>query len=111
MTRHRTTPSLSRARCVSSTRRASAALNLHYKNDEAFEIEYTPYRVDSGLRIGTPSTVGNGTAVRLGSCGSSPKRLWVVDGSTNTDGYYTERLHYFSAAGSDYDNQLWADVS
>jgi hypothetical protein len=58
---------------------ASSALNLHYSKDLAFEIQYTPYGVDTGLCIGTGSVAGNGTKVTLQPCGNSSKTLWVFD--------------------------------
>jgi hypothetical protein len=45
----------------------------------AFEMEYAPYGVDSGLCVGTGSTAGNGTPVALEPCGVSSKTVWVED--------------------------------
>jgi hypothetical protein len=57
----------------------SSALALHYGGDTAYELEYSPYGVDSGLCVGTGSTAGNGTPVALEPCGASSKSVWVVD--------------------------------
>jgi hypothetical protein len=57
----------------------SAALNLHYSHNWAFEFEYAPNGVGSGMCIGTASTAGNGTPVVLMPCGASAKSVWVVD--------------------------------
>jgi hypothetical protein len=57
----------------------SAALNLHYSHNWAFEFEYSPNGVGSGMCIGTARTAANGTPVVLVPCGSSAKSVWVVD--------------------------------
>jgi hypothetical protein len=67
----------------------SGAVNLHYSGDEAFELEYAPYGVDSGLCAGVGSTAGNGTPVALEACGASSKTVWVVDG----DGFYAPLIN------------------
>jgi hypothetical protein len=73
----------------------SAALALHYGchigdfsscfgtqldfNDPAFEIEYTPNGVDSGLCVGVASTAVQEEGVTLQECGASSKTVWAVD--------------------------------
>jgi hypothetical protein len=76
----------------------SAALALHYGcvpndspggptcfgttksfNDPAFEIEYTPNGVDSGLCVGVASTAVQEEKVTLQECGASSKTVWAVD--------------------------------
>ena len=57
----------------------SAALNLHYANDEAFEFEYSPLGADSGLCVGLATTAVSGEGVTLQPCGVSAKTVWVVD--------------------------------
>src|SRR5579862_1244989 len=73
----------------------SAALALHYGcvigdfsscfglqedfNDPAFEIEYTPNGVDSGLCVGVANTAVQGEHVTLQECGASSKTVWAVD--------------------------------
>jgi hypothetical protein len=64
----------------------SDELALHYGSLDAYELEYSPYGVDSGLCMGVGSTAGNGTPVALEPCGESGKTVWVVDtldGNTN----------------------------
>src|SRR5205823_472818 len=63
----------------------SAALNLHYGSDEAYEFEYTPNGVGTVLCLGVAAAAANNTAVSLQTCGVSAKTLWVVDG-TDSDG-------------------------
>jgi hypothetical protein len=73
----------------------SAAVELHYgaglglpttptggngfPNDPAFEDEYTPYGVGSGLCVGVASTAAQNTKVSLQPCGVSSKTVWIVD--------------------------------
>ena len=66
----------------------SEALTKNYATDEAYELEYSPYGVDSGLCTGVASTVSNGTPVVLEPCGSSSKTVWVVDSSDASGDYY-----------------------
>jgi hypothetical protein len=69
----------------------SAAVDLHYgagavgfPNDPAFENEYAPYGVDSGLCVGVASTAVQGSKVSLQPCGVSSKTVWVVDTGDST---------------------------
>jgi hypothetical protein len=64
----------------------SAAVNLHYgagatgfPDDPAFEIEYAPFGVDSGLCMGVASTAVQGSKVALEPCGVSSKTVWITD--------------------------------
>jgi hypothetical protein len=45
----------------------------------AFEYEYAPYGVESGLCIGTATAATNGTKVSLQDCGVSAKTYWIAD--------------------------------
>jgi len=51
----------------------------HYPNDWAYQIEYAPDGVPSGLCMGLAQTAGDGTDVVLEPCGSSTRTTWVVD--------------------------------
>jgi hypothetical protein len=64
----------------------SAAVDLHYgggaagfPNDFAFENEYAPFGVDSGLCLGVAATAFNDEGVTLQPCGVSSKTVWIVD--------------------------------
>jgi hypothetical protein len=48
-------------------------------NDPAFEIEYAPFGVDSGLCMGLASTATSDEGVTLQPCGVSSKTVWIVD--------------------------------
>jgi len=64
----------------------TAAVDLHYgkgavgfPDDAAFEIQYSPYGVDSGLCTGVARTAVSGEQVTLEPCGVSAKTVWIVD--------------------------------
>ena len=64
----------------------SSAVWLHYgggavgfPNDFAFENEYAPFGVDSGLCVGVASTAVQGEGVTLQPCGVSSKTVWILD--------------------------------
>ena len=48
-------------------------------NDPAFEIEYAPFGVDSGLCMGVAATAFNDEGVTLQPCGVSAKTVWILD--------------------------------
>jgi hypothetical protein len=48
-------------------------------NDPAFEIEYAPFGVDSGLCMGVAATAFNHEGVTLQPCGVSSKTVWIAD--------------------------------
>ena len=50
-----------------------------FPDDFAFEIQYSPYGVDSGLCMGVATTAVAGTKVSLQACGVSAKTVWIVD--------------------------------
>jgi hypothetical protein len=79
----------------------SAAVTLHYgckgtfpgtgvpcpagaTDAAAFEAEYAPYGVDSGLCVGVASTAFQGEGVSLQPCGVSAKTVWIVDTNDQT---------------------------
>jgi hypothetical protein len=68
----------------------STHLALQYGNYEAFELEYSPYGVDSGLCVGTGSTAADGTPVALENCGQTGRTVWVNDtaGADDSAGYH-----------------------
>ena len=50
----------------------------HYPDDLAYQIEYAPLGVPSGLCMGLAQPAGDGTKVVLEPCGSSTTTTWVV---------------------------------
>jgi hypothetical protein len=77
----------------------TAAVDLHYgggatlgggtfPDDAAFEVQYSPYGVDSGLCTGVAATAVAGEGVTLQPCGVSAKTIWIVDSAdTVAHGY------------------------
>jgi hypothetical protein len=71
----------------------SSAVALHYGcvptvnfpncilavNDPAFENEYSPFGVESGLCMGVAATAVSGEGVTLQPCGVSSKTVWILD--------------------------------
>ena len=55
-----------------------------YPDDYAFEVEYSPFGVSSGLCMGVAATAVAGEGVTLQPCGVSAKTVWVVDQSDST---------------------------
>jgi hypothetical protein len=108
----------------------SAAFNKTYGNDHAFELEFAPYGVDTGLCVGVAHAARDLTSVTLQPCGVSSKTVWVKDqaneqgaykplinGSTNAFSHPQVLTNHGGAVityhtqtfsdGSVYDNQLW----
>jgi hypothetical protein len=56
----------------------SPEIDLHWGSDEAYEIEYAPNGVETGLCMGTSSSNGSG-AVSLRPCGETAATLWIAD--------------------------------
>ena len=104
----------------------SSAVNLHYgcnwnlaenvcgnpafPNDPAFELEYAPFGVDSGLCVGVASTALQGEGVTLQQCGQSARTVWILDVPLNrlqlSDGCPLNPLYFLEAPvinGSDTD--------
>ena len=48
-------------------------------DDPAFELEYAPFGVDSGLCVGVAATATAKEGVTLQPCGVSAKTVWIVD--------------------------------
>jgi hypothetical protein len=71
----------------------SSALNLHYSHLWAYEFEYSPNGVNSGLCVGVGSTAANLTPVALEPCGSSSKTVWVVDSYDTIRGGYVPLIN------------------
>jgi hypothetical protein len=61
----------------------------HYASDEAFQLEYSPYGVNSGLCTGVAATATAGETVTLQACLDNPRAVWIIDAAngnvTDTD--------------------------
>jgi len=89
----------------------SSAVALHYGctmpafptcaasvNDDAWENEYAPFGVDSGLCLGVAATAFAGEGVTLQPCGVSSRAVWIED--TNP-GDFPAPPYYAAINGSD----------
>jgi hypothetical protein len=72
----------------------SPAVALHYgslakgfPNLNAFEIEYAPFGVNSGLCMGVAATAFQGEGVTLQPCGVSAKTVWIQDSFDNINAF------------------------
>jgi hypothetical protein len=59
----------------------------------AFEVEYAPFGVDSGLCMGVAATASQNENVSLQPCGVSGKTIWIVDDQTNVTGAYVPLIN------------------
>ena len=64
----------------------SGALTLHYAKDLAWEFQYSPNGVNSGLCIGIASAPINNAPVSLQPCGVSAKTVWITDAANAAPG-------------------------
>jgi hypothetical protein len=60
---------------------------------DAFEIEYAPFGVDSGLCMGVAATAFQGEGVTLQPCGVSSKTVWVVDTFDNVQNSFVPLIN------------------
>jgi hypothetical protein len=70
----------------------------HYANLKAYEIQYSPYGVDSSFCVGVPLTAATNTRVTLQPCGQSGKTVWVADSAQPLTSSYVPLIN-----GSDTD--------
>lgn len=57
----------------------SKAVGIHYAADFAWEFQYSPNGVPTGLCVGVASATINNAPVSLQPCGISAKTVWVTD--------------------------------
>jgi hypothetical protein len=73
-------------------------------NDFAFEAEYAPFGVDSGLCVGVAATATSGEGVTLQPCGFSAKTVWAVDFSDSciTNPLYSNELPLINGSDTNF---------
>jgi len=75
--------------------------NTAYPDDPAFELEYSPNGVDSGLCVGVARTAFQGEKVSLQPCGTSAKTVWILDiplpRAQQSDGCSLNPLYFLEA--------------
>lgn len=65
------------------------ACGQYYPDDNAWENEYAPFGVDSGLCMGVASIAFQGEGVTLQACGVSARTVWIEDtADSSAAGYY-----------------------
>ena len=82
-------------------------------DDNAFQIQYAPFGVDSGLCLGVAATPAAGEGVTLQPCGVSAKTTWIQDTysndgspSTPSPGPIPTYWAAINGAGTDFSNPL-----
>jgi hypothetical protein len=113
----------------------SSQLAFHYGREPAYELQWQPFGVSTGLCQGTGAPAANGRKVTLQVCGDNANTVWVLDfrdaphvgfvpviaGSTTnfsqpqvltagtppTEPLFTFRLRVFSTFRQVPNNQLW----
>jgi hypothetical protein len=71
--------------CISGTTIVSGQIQCAAGgvDDNAFQIQYAPFGVDSGLCLGVAATAVSGEGVTLQPCGVSSKTTWIQDTYSN----------------------------
>ena len=59
----------------------------------AFEIEYAPFGVESGLCMGVATTAFQGEGVTLAPCGVTAKTVWIGDSLDNPFSHYVPLIN------------------
>jgi hypothetical protein len=67
--------------------------DLYYPDLEAYEVQYSPYGVDSGLCAGVAATATAGEKVTLQPCGVSGKTVWIIDSEDATVNDYAPLIN------------------
>ena len=57
----------------------SGNLAFHYGHEPAYELQWSPYGVNTGLCQGTGAPAANGRKVTLQVCGVNANTVWVLD--------------------------------
>jgi hypothetical protein len=68
---------------------------LPFPDDYAFEIEYSPYGVLSGLCMGLASAASDGEGVSLQQCGQTSRTVWVIDQADSSTGQLNPLLNEY----------------
>jgi hypothetical protein len=62
---------------------------IGFTNLAAFELEYAPFGVDSGLCMGVAATAFQHEGVTLQPCGVSAKTVWIIDDRPSLDAIFS----------------------
>jgi hypothetical protein len=86
----------------------SSTCDINYPDDFAFEVEYSPYGVDSGLCVGTAATASANTPVSLQPCGVTAKTVFVQD-VDNATGFVDSYAPYISGSDTNFSHPYVLD--
>jgi hypothetical protein len=81
---------------------------VFYPDDFAFEVEYAPYGVNSGLCVGVAATAVNGSDVSLQPCGVTAKTVWIQD-VDNATGFSDSYAPYINGSDTNFSNPYVLD--
>ncbi len=80
----------------------------YYPDLYAWEIQYAPYGVDSGLCVGVASTAVSGEKVTLQPCGVSSKTVWITD-TVNAAGWGSKYVPVINGSDSNFSQPFVLD--
>ena len=72
-----------------------------YPDLYAWELQYAPYGVDSGLCVGLASTAVSGEGVTLQPCGVSAKTVWITD-TVNAAGWGSKYVPVINGSDTNF---------
>ena len=80
----------------------------YYPDLYAWEIEYAPDGVDSGLCVGLASTAVSGEGVTLQPCGVTGKTVWITD-TVNAAGWGNSYVPVINGSDSNFSQPFVLD--
>ena len=81
----------------------SAAVNEHYGNENAVQIEYAPYGKPTGLCTAVAVTAYQNEPLSLQPCSAPGTTVWIIDGNDSPATYMQMPPHFPIVNGSDTD--------
>ncbi len=87
---------------------SSSTCTAYFPNDFAFEVQYAPYGVDSGLCVGVPTTAYQDEKVSLQPCGVSGRTVWIQD-VANATGWFGSYAPYINGSDTNFSNPYVLD--
>jgi hypothetical protein len=84
------------------------ACALYYPDLYAWELQYAPYGVDSGLCAGLASTAVSGEKVTLQPCGVTSRTVWITD-TVNAAGFRDDYVPVINGSDSNFSEPFVLD--
>ena len=85
-----------------------AGCSTYYPDLYAWELQYAPFGVDSGLCVGLASTAVSGEGVTLQSCGVSSKTVWITD-TVNAAGWHDSYVPVINGSDTNFSQPFVLD--